>query len=106
MRDESADRRAGRDAVAVLYGHAVRHEAAHREAGEKDAVQVDGMMDRQGVEEGHQEARVVDVAIHQRGVPHGGTGLREGLRYHHDPAVFVGHLLEMEFIVQSGDVVA
>ena len=106
VRDESAGRGTGRDAVAMFDGHAVCHETTHRESSEKYAVQVDGMMDGQGVEEGHQESRVVDAAVHHRCVPHGGAGLRESLRYHHNPAVFVGHLLEVELVVQSGDVVA
>ena len=106
MRNQSADRRACRDAVTVFDGHAVCHEATHREACEEHAVKIDGILFGERVEECHEEARVVGVAGHQSGVPHRAVAFVQRLRHHDGPMELVGHLLEMELVVQARDVVA
>ena len=104
--DESAEGGARGDAVAVHDGHAVGHEAAHRKAREEDAVGVELILDRQRVEEGHQEAGVIDGAGHQSGVPHRADALVEGLRCHDRPSELLGNLPEVERLVVVRDVVA
>ena len=64
MRDQATDRSAGRDTVAMLYGHTMRHETAHGKAREEDAIKVDGVFFGERVEKGHQEARIVNIAAH------------------------------------------
>ena len=104
--DQSADRGAGGDAVAMLDGHAMRHKTAHREAGEEDAVHVEGVLLAECVEQRHQEARVVGVAVHQTRIPHGAVAFVARLRHHDGPAELIRDLREMVFIIDARDVVA
>ena len=68
--NQSADGCAGVDAVAVFNGHAVRHKAAHGNACKEDTVGVKLILNRQRVEERHQEADVINGAGGQTSVPH------------------------------------
>ena len=106
MGNQPADRCTCRDAVAVLDGHAMRHKATHRKTCEEHAVEIDGILFGQRIQQCHQETRIIDIAVHQAGVPHRGTRLCQRLRNHDSPSKLISNLLKMELIVQSRDVIA
>ena len=105
MRNQSADRGAGRDTVAVLDGYAMGHETAHREAREEHAVHVQLAGFDQRIKQSHQESGVVDIAWHQARIPHGSYPLVQSLWNNNDPFKFIRNLLEMKPIVHIGNVV-
>ena len=104
--NQATDRRACRDAVAILDGHAMRHEATHREAREEDAIHIKGILRGERVEKRHQKSRVVGAATHQSRIPHGAVAFVARLRHHDGPAKFISDLREMKLIINSSDVVA
>ena len=61
--DGAADGGDGVDAVAVLDGEAVAHEAAHGEAHEEDVGLIDVVGADEIVEDGHDEAGIVNAII-------------------------------------------
>ena len=90
----------------MLNCHPMGHEATHRKARKENTVQIDLAGLGQGIEQGHQKTRVVGGTGRKAGIPHGAVAFVQGLWYHNGPPQFIGDLLEVEFVVESGDVVA